>query len=381
MTIIHYQKNFYQNMRLKMNNKPVYLNTIQIEYFNLLSSKRSIVFSDDLSLIELSNIIEEIDIFWRKNMDKILFDLDYFEDKETLFLAGSMYLDLEDNKHYYFKTFGQENIVNEPILKFRNILNETVQESHDIISIFKRSFKNTLNLLEEYSTYFYILPLDYIITVYNGELLELEQDIFYQLLSSLLDCEEISSPDSFIENFNSLEEIENILNDKNINLFEYDATDKSLSLKEKLDKYESRIPFTPDNYLERFLFLLFNYWNQIIHIFITFLELDFIPYINFKESFFNFDTLFLSLYQYDDANEILNKIIMFYVFNISIEENEFNEIDFEEYVNLVKENDFQEKLMKNAEIISQGLSPMIDHITNEFNSIKTQLIKKLNNNY
>lgn len=353
-----------------MSKNITYLNDIQQEYLNLLKSKKEIVFSDDLSLIEISKIVEEIDIFWRRNRDKFLFDLDYFDDKETLFLAGSMYLDFEDNKHYYFKTFGQEHIVNEPMLKFRNILNDTMQESHDIISIFKRSFKNTLNLLEEYRTYFYILPLDYIITVYNEELLELELSIFYQLLSSLLDYEEISSHDSFIEKFNSLEEIENILTAKNISLFEYDKTDKYLSLKEKLDKYQNRIPFMYDNYLEKFLFLLFNYWNQTIHIFITFLELDFIPYINFKEAFFNFEALFLSLYQYDNAEEILNKIIMFYTFNICIDENEFNEIDFEEYVNLVKENDFQEKIMKNNdELISQELSSMINHISNEFNNL------------
>lgn len=353
-----------------MSKNITYLNDIQQEYLNLLKSKKEIVFSDDLSLIEISKIVEEIDIFWRRNRDKFLFDLDYFDDKETLFLAGSMYLDFEDNKHYYFKTFGQEHIVNEPMLKFRNILNDTMQESHDIISIFKRSFKNTLNLLEEYRTYFYILPLDYIITVYNEELLELELSIFYQLLSSLLDYEEISSHDSFIEKFNSLEEIENILTAKNISLFEYDKTDKYLSLKEKLDKYQNRIPFMYDNYLEKFLFLLFNYWNQTIHIFITFLELDFIPYINFKEAFFNFEALFLSLYQYDNAEEILNKIIMFYTFNICIDENEFNEIDFEEYVNLVKENDFQEKIMKNNdELISQELSSMINHISNEFNKL------------
>ena len=201
-------------------------------------------------------------------------------------------------------------------------------------------------------------------------MLELELSIFYQLLSSLLDYEEISSHDSFIEKFNSLEEIENILTAKNISLFEYDKTDKYLSLKEKLDKYQNRIPFMYDNYLEKFLFLLFNYWNQTIHIFITFLELDFIPYINFKEAFFNFEALFLSLYQYDNAEEILNKIIMFYTFNICIDENEFNEIDFEEYVNLVKENDFQEKIMKNNdELISQELSSMINHISNEFNNL------------
>lgn len=47
-------------------------------------------------------------------------------------------------------------------------------------------------------------------------------------------------------------------------------------------------------------------------------------------------------------------------------------MDFEEYVYLVKENDFQENLMTKEKIISQGLSSMIKHISNEFNSIKTQ---------
>ena len=348
-----------------MSKNLTYLIDIQKEYFNLLNSKRDIVSSDDLSLIEISKIVEEIDIFWRRNRDKFLFDMDYFTDKETLFLAGSMYLDIEDNKHYYFKTFGQEHIVNEPMLKFRHILNNVVQDSFDIISIFKRSYKNTLKLLEDYSSYFFILPLDYIISVYNEDLIKLQNKIFYQLLASILDCDVISSPDSFIEKFNSIEEIENILIEKKIDLFEFEKWDESLSLKEKLDKYENRIPAVIDNYLEKFLCLLYNFWYQIIHISITFLELDFVPYISFKEAFLNFHALFLSLYLEDDAKEILNKIIMFYTFNMCIDKNVF-----QVYVKLVNEYDFQRKLMENKdEIISEGLTSMLNHISNEFNNV------------
>lgn len=97
----------------------------------------------------------------------------------------------------------------------------------------------------------------------------------------------------------------------------------------------------------RFLCLLYNSWNQIISIFLVFIELGFIPYISFKNAFFNFQSLFLSLYDKEDANEILNKIIVMYTVNICIDENIFNEIDFEDYVNLVKEHNFQEKLMEN----------------------------------
>ena len=78
-----------------MSKKITYLNDIQKDYFNLLNSKRDIIFCDNISLIEISKIVEEVDIFWRKNRDKFLFDLDYFSDKETLFLAGSMYLFLK----------------------------------------------------------------------------------------------------------------------------------------------------------------------------------------------------------------------------------------------------------------------------------------------
>ena len=353
-----------------MSKNLTYLIDIQKEYFNLLNSKRDIVFSDDLGLIDISKIVEEIDIFWRKNRDKFLFDLDYFVDKETLFLAGSMYLDLEDNKHYYFKSFGEEHIVNEPLLKFRHILNNAVQDSFDIISIFKRSFKNTLELLENYNSYFFILPLDYIISVYNEDLIKLQNKIFYQLLASILDCGEISSSDSFMEKFNSIEEIEDILIERKFDLFEFEEEDGTLSLKKKLDKYENRMPAVIDNYLEKFLCLLYNFWYQIIHISITFLELDFIPYISFKEAFLNFQALFLSLYLEDGARDILNKIIMFYTFNICIDKNVFNDIDFEEYVKLVNKYDFQRKLMENNdEIISEGLNSMFNHISDEFNKI------------
>lgn len=353
-----------------MNNAIIYLHNIQNEYYNILKSKEQIVFSDDLNLVEITMIIEEIDIFWRKNRDKILFDLDYFDDKETLFLAGSMYLDIEDNCHYYFKTFGDENIINDPILKFQNITNNDVNDAFDVISIFKRSFKNTLSLLENFSSYFYILPVDYIISVYNDELIEMKNKIFYQLLSSLLDCDEMLSNDLFFKKFKSIDEIENILENKKIDLFTFNEGDNKLSLKERLDKYETQIPFKVDDYLMKFLCLLYNSWNQIISIFLVFIELGFIPYISFKNTFFNFHTLFLSLYDEEDAVEILNKIIVFYTFNICTDERIFNKINFEDYVNLVENNDFQEKLMNNNEDnISKGLNVLINHISKEFNTL------------
>lgn len=40
-----------------------YLYNIQTEYYNILKSKEMIVFSDDLNLIEITKIIEEVDIF------------------------------------------------------------------------------------------------------------------------------------------------------------------------------------------------------------------------------------------------------------------------------------------------------------------------------
>lgn len=359
-----------------MTEKMTYLNDIQKEYYKMLKSKENLVSSDDLSLIEIAKIVEEVDIFWRRNRDKVLFDLDYFNDKETLFLAGSMYLDIEDNKHYYFKTFGEENIVNEPMLKFQYLLNQRAQDNLGIISIFKRSFKNTLNLLENYSSYFYILPLDYIISVYNDELIKLQNKLFYKLLASILDCGEILSPDSFIEKFNSIEVIESILIDKDFDLFEFDKEDKNLTLKEKIDKHENLIPIQSDDYIIKFLCLLYNFWNQAIHIGFTFLELGFIPYITFNTAFLTFHKLFLSLYTKDDANEILNKIIIFYTFKICTDESIFNEINFEEYVDLVKECNFQEKLMNdNREYISKGLTALISHISKEVSA----LLEKFNN--
>lgn len=64
-------------------------------------------------------------IFFEEKIDKFYFDLDYFSDKETLFLAGSMYLFLKITSIIISK-LGQEHIVNEPI---HVLLNNTMQDS------------------------------------------------------------------------------------------------------------------------------------------------------------------------------------------------------------------------------------------------------------
>lgn len=105
-------------------------------------------------------------------------------------------------------------------------------------------------------------------------------------------------------------------------------------------------------------------------IFELFQEFFIISYISFKNAFFNFLTLFSSLYNEEYTNEILNKIIVFYTFNISIDGTIFNEISFDDYVNLVKEQNLQEKLMENDEKnIPKGINALINHISNEFGTI------------
>lgn len=120
----------------------------------------------------------------------------------------------------------------------------------------------------------------------------------------------------------------------------------------------------------KFLCLLYKDWNQIIRILLTFFELGFIPYISFERTFLNFPRLFLSLYQENDAYEILNKIIIFYTFNHFIDKNKFD-IDFEDYVKLLSEYDFENKLIENNEdiILKNELNTLYNTINKEFNKL------------
>lgn len=49
-----------------MSKKITYLIDIQKDYFNLLNSKRDIIFCDNLSLIEISKIVKKLIFFGEK---------------------------------------------------------------------------------------------------------------------------------------------------------------------------------------------------------------------------------------------------------------------------------------------------------------------------
>lgn len=134
---------------------------IQKDYFKLLLSKKDIVFSENFSLDDMGKIIEDIDLFWREHLDIISLELSYFTEKETFFLAGTTYLDLENYNHYHFKTFGEEHIIPEPFLKFKNMIcTDSKKRCFDLSLVFKKSYKNTVKLLSDFGEYFFYSSIE-----------------------------------------------------------------------------------------------------------------------------------------------------------------------------------------------------------------------------
>lgn len=350
----------------------------QKQYFDLIKGYKAQIFSEEINQKQIAMIIDEIQCFWLDRKDILITEIEKLASKRECFvLSGAIYLDVKDNEHYIFKALGEEHIIYDSLLKMENffrIPNHVF--SKESIEIFRRAYIDVFDILSKYRNVFYILPIRQVAISDEKEHAELLHDFYLKFINSVLN-ESFNSFDEFFEKYSTYDEIEkNLIPYFKTNLTFNEDYDVALPLKEKIERYIQSQSFmnslTRDiSESEKFILSLQNYISQIIDILLIASITRITPYIRFNQTFHYLTIVMYTFIENDDFKKMIEKIIVFYIFNKTIKKESLVGIDFKKFVKIAKENDFlniilDEMKKNNIDIFKTGVKKVANIIEENF---------------
>src|SRR5574344_1939044 len=101
-------------MNMKQNYLKTELYNIQKDYYNVLKSAKNALNTDDFMYD-----LDEVNLFWFVNRNKIKMILDYLLSKGNCFIhTGASFLDVEQFEHFPFVMLGKYHIIDDPVANF-----------------------------------------------------------------------------------------------------------------------------------------------------------------------------------------------------------------------------------------------------------------------
>ncbi len=325
----------------------------QEQYLKLIKKYEKQIFSNEINQKQIAMIIDEIQFFWLDRKDILTFELEKLtSQRECFMLSGAVYLDIKDNEHYIFKALGDEHIISDPLLKLENFFRVPSKIfDKNSIEIFRRAYTDALLILSKYRNNFYILPINLIAIENQDEHMKLLQKFFLNFINAMLSTN-FDNLDEFFEKYSTYEEIEKDM----ASFFKEDLIfdeyyNKDLSLREKIETYINTQSIL-DSLLqdkseaEKFIIALQNYVTQIIDILSISLITNITPAIRFKPTFHYLTLVMYTFIEDKYFKNMIEKTIIYYIFHNTVNKENLTKINFNQFVNLAKENKFLEIILK-----------------------------------
>lgn len=293
----------------------------QSEYYQLIRQTK-IIDTEKLTFNKIAAFIDEIKYFWLKRLDIIDLELSDLTENHTCFLlTGAIYLNIHNNEHFYFKSLGDYHLLPDPFLKLENFFRVPEDKVNAIkfVELFNNVLLDTLNLLEKYQKFFYILPIRELAIDEELEYQKLIDNFFISFLSSAFG-RQFANQDDFCNAYTTFEDIESNLEPQlRDRLIFNDYIDENLSLREKIEIYsESQIScsqlMSGESETKIFLAILYSYVAQVSGILLTCAILHVNPYIRFEVTFHYLLLIMHTFTKEQYLKSLIEKTIIFYVF-------------------------------------------------------------------
>lgn len=352
---------------------------IQLEYKEFVFGYKSLFQENEVNAKKIPMFLDEVKLFWLERLDIIGFELEELTEKNLCFvLSGAIFLDVSGYEHFYFKSLGDYHLLFDPFLKMEHFFRvpEEKFDPTETIEFFKRVLSDTKKILSQYEGLFFILPIKELAVKDQNEHNDLLQQNFISILSSLFNRKFIDQED-FCNQYHSFEQIERDITPfacENLIFSEHDT--KEMTIREKLKGYcESEMIFLDlsENQSESQIFLLslFSWFSQIIDILLISLYLRTVPYIRFRITF-NYLLLIMPPFLEDrKLKEIIEQVIVFYIFRKIIDEENFKDKNFTEYSMTMRNQSLLTKILDKmrkdqVDIFRDGLEKVELIIQEEF---------------
>lgn len=318
---------------------------IQEEYLSLLRRHLELIKQGDNEK-QYYRFFEEVSLFWLTRKEIIHFFLNKieFQDKCS-FLAGAIYIDIENNGHYEFAPCGKIHIVNDPITKLRVFYTKNLDINRQRVDEYlNRVVLDAIKVLSIYSGVFIYLPLDEIFSECQEEKIGFLKESSFCLISSIF-TNPCKTEGEFISKYKTIEEIETDIDLKLLDMLIFtDTDDISLSLKDRIKRNikESNVLTSSSlrkmNEAEIFLMVAGQYFMQILDIISVTISFKLIPFIR-SEVIFNYFLLTYPLFKDNKSIiELLEHTLIAFIFNRIYKHYDFSKMDFEIFLDHVSQN-------------------------------------------
>ncbi len=349
---------------------------VQEEYYKLISNYKEVIFDEEVSSYKISRILDIITCFWLDRLEILELELDRLTNKyDCTVLSGAIYLDVKDNEHYLFKGLGDYHLLHDPLLKLEHFFNGMkLRDESENIFLFQRSYSDTIEVLENYSKEFFILPINLIVYKDEKSRFDLGQSYYLRFLSSVFE-KKFESIDDFGQNYKTYEDIEKQLPETFKYYFSYNEDQKYNSLKESIEDYlvftgmSNALSACSEN--EKFTFVLSSRLLQVIDILTVSFGINAYPSIRDKNAFSSFRLIMYSFLEKDEYKSIIEKAIIFFIFYYNTNKDILFKKDFNEYSNCIKgkkilKNILREMKEKNIDLFKDNELVKIESIIRKY---------------
>lgn len=312
------------------------LRRIQLDYRELLRGYEDEIRKKDISDFRLKALFEEVKIFWFKNQEYVLFLLNNVEyTDDVAFLAGAVYVDIKNAGHIDFALLGSKRIINDPLSKMSAFFKgDALPFNYSRIKSYVYSVGTDLiDLIDNFSYDFYVIPLGYVDNEREAERLKELSDLAEACLLAAFDYKYNTLENMADENI-SFEDIERNLNKNASCAFVYmSANDAKLSLRERIEHFcEDMMDYQAlkEQQTEPEIFILVTTQNimQCLDIFISASEYKMVPFVR-NDVVFCYLAALLNAIEKIVSPEILNKCIIAY---IAQKRYEFSSKSYSEFI-------------------------------------------------
>lgn len=355
----------------------------QSEYHELITQFTSSHNIDELTARQIALFMDEVKYFWMKRLDIIDVELESLTEHNTCFLlSGAIYLNVSENEHFYFKSLGDFHLLHDPFLKIEHFFRipEDLIETGEYVSLFRRVLIDSIKVLENYQFKFFILPIKLLAVKSEQNHRELLDKFFMNFISSIFG-KKYEDQDSFCEDYNTFEDIENHLDPHVRNRITFNNyREDDLSLRRKIEIHKAsqlgcEELMAGKSEAEVFLVTLYSYLAQIADILLTCSMLRLYPYIRYEVTFRYLWLIMYTFIEDEKLREMIEKAIVFYIFRKEMD-GAFEYFESFEYycekivekqalpkiLNSMRENDidiFQSEIQKVTEIIQEFFADVV----------------------
>lgn len=324
---------------------------IQLEYKELLCALLPILKSG-----YSHHALDEINIFWHRRVDTVRLYLNYyFSGNDSYAFTASTFMNYDDSEHLPFLLIGDLHILDDPLCAYSRICVEMLEEkiTKPLYEQIIKTAEDNVKIIENCDNCITILPLRILSqTESHKEILELGEKIFFGLFSG------IKNFDEYYHKCNSIDDIMKYARKDIQKIIAFSETDtESEDFKERFQKAvlaNEKLIDSSSSDANKFLMLVYGYIQQAVDIIVTCMAYKCYPYIRYPLALRYVTLIAQNLSENEFIETMLYKMsIAFVLYNLS-DKDRLNVLDTKEYVDRIKEYDFNSKLLGAFE--AQGIN-------------------------